>query len=743
MCTASWSWRVFAAVALSSTLAFTQTPQSASSQTHAGAPPSGTQQPRIGLVLEGGAALGLAHIGVITWLEEHHIPVSYVAGTSMGGLVGGLYATGSSPAEMKALISNMDWDHIMRDDIAFQELAYRRKEDAEDYPNYLEFGLKKGVRFPEGLNAGNSVGLVLDRIALPYSQVTDFNELPTPFACVATELVTGKQHVFRGGSLAVALRSTMSIPGVFSPVRDPEHIFVDGGLLDNLPVDVAKEMGADVIIAIHLETQKTKVDEPLGTFGVLGKSISVVIAANELRSMENADVLVSVPLAKYESTDYAKNSEIMKTGYDAAAAKAAVLTRFAVDDATWQQYQAARSAKKRTAPVPAFIEVEGTSPRISKDIEKSLAHVVGKPIDADKLEDDLTNVMGMGRYARVGYRGVQRNGRDGLIINADEKSYAPPTVRPIIVLDGSEYRHVQFTVGARITFFDLGIFGSEWRNDATVGTNTRFQSSYYLPFGKAHRWFVEPTAFAQNIQQSFYKHQDLYAEYRDREYGGNFDFGYTFGRRGQLRVGYEGAWQKFTATTASDPFGEPSGRVGATSLKYQLIDTDDAVMPHRGTLVQSAFNWYDSNPGSIEAFPTGEIRSTRFQPLNSYSSLVLAGDGGTSFSYNQGGVPPFFLGGIPDLLAYGSNEFPTDQYLLVKAGYLRNLFRLPPFVGDRAYFLALAEGGPVGRRSLDNAYPVDAAGALVIKTMIGPIAVGGAYGAGGHHKFFYQIGRIF
>jgi NTE family protein len=731
MCTASRFWKVFAAVALSSTVVSPQTPR-----------PAGTQ-PRIGLVLEGGAALGLAHVGVITWLEEHHIPVQYVAGTSMGGLVGGLYATGSSPADMKALVANMDWDQIMRDDIAFRELAYRRKEDAEDYPNYLEFGLKKGVSFPEGLNAGNSVGLVLDKIALPYSQVTDFNELPTPFACVATELVSGKQHVFRGGSLAAALRSTMSIPGVFSPVRDKEHIFVDGGLLDNLPVDVAKDMGADLIIAIHLETQKTKPDDPLGTFGVLGKSISVVIAANELRSMENADVLVSVPLAKFESTDYARNAEIIQAGYDAAASKAGVLSRFAVDDATWQQYQAGRTAKKRTAPVPTFIEVEGTSPRISKDIEKNLAHVVDKPIDPDKLEDDLTNIMGMGRYARVGYRGVQRDGRDGLIINADEKSYAPPTIRPIIVLDGSQYRHVQFTIGARLTFFDLGAFGSEWRNDAMVGTNTKFQSSYYLPFGQAHRWFVEPTAFAQNLQESFYQYQQLYAEYRNREFGGNVDLGYTFGRSAQLRIGYLAAHQKFVATTTTVPFGEPSGRVGATSLKYQLIATDDNVIPHRGTLVQSAFNWYDANPGSSEGFPTGELRSTRFQPISTRSSLLFAVDGGTNFSYNQGGVPPFFLGGIPDLLAYGSNEFPTDQYAIFKAGYLRNLWRLPPFVGDRVYALLDGEGGLVTRRNMADAHPVDLAGALVIKTMIGPIAVGGAYGAGGHHKFFYQIGKIF
>jgi NTE family protein len=343
----------------------------------------------------------------------------------------------------------------------------------------------------------------------------------------------------------------------------------------------------------------------------------------------------------------------------------------------------------------------------------------------------------------VGYHGIQRDGRDGLLINADEKSYAPPTIRPIIILDGSEYRHVQFTVGARLTFFDLGAFGSEWRNDASVGTNTRFQSSYYLPFGSAHRWFIEPSAFALNLQESFYNHQLLYAEYRDREFGGNFGFGYTFARSAQLQVGYEAAKQRFIPTTAADPFGEPDGRVGVTSLKYELVGRDDAVVPHRGTDLDAEMKWFDTNPDSSGGFPVGEIRSTRFQPLSESSSLVLAANGGTNFSYNQGGVPPFFLGGTPDLRAYGSNEFPTDQYLLFKAGYQRNLWRLPPFVGDRMYALALAEGGFVSRRREDNAHPADFAGLLVIKTLLGPISVGGSYGAGGHHKFFYTIGKIF
>src|SRR5438270_4327995 len=166
-------------------------------------------RPKVGLVLEGGGALGLAHIGVIQWLEEHRIPVSYVAGTSMGGLVGGLYATGHSAPEIKELIKTIDWDAVLQGQTPYKNFSFRRKQDAAEYPNRLEFGLKKGLQFPEGFNSGQEVMMILDRVALPYSGIQDFNELPTPFACVSTDLVTSQPYVFRDGSLSTALRSTM------------------------------------------------------------------------------------------------------------------------------------------------------------------------------------------------------------------------------------------------------------------------------------------------------------------------------------------------------------------------------------------------------------------------------------------------------------------------------------------------------------------------------------------------------
>src|SRR5271154_2677601 len=341
--------------------------------------PAAGNKPKLGLVLEGGGALGLAHIGVIQWLEEHRIPVSYVAGTSMGGLVGGVYATGRNPAEVRELVESIDWNEVLRGQIPFRNLDFRRKQDSVVYPGSIEFGLKKGIQFPEGFNTGQEVQFILDRVALPYSTIEDFDQLPIPFGCVATDLVSGKKYVFRSGSFATAMRSTMSLPGFFSPVRVDGHVFADGGLLDNLPVDVAKQMGADLTVAVSLEPQPMAPTENLSSFGVLGKSISVMIAANEVHSMEMADVLITVPLAKFNTMDYSQADALIKAGYDAAQSKAAVLSRFSVDEANWNQYLIDRAARRRQTPKPEFVEVAGTDSHSAKAIEKDFQPVINKP----------------------------------------------------------------------------------------------------------------------------------------------------------------------------------------------------------------------------------------------------------------------------------------------------------------------------------------------------------------------------
>src|SRR6267142_383894 len=197
-------------------------------------------RPRIGVALEGGGALGFAHIGVLRWFEEHHIPIDYIAGTSMGGLIGGLYATGKTPKQMEDFVREQDWNTIIGGRTPYEDLSYRRKEDLRAFQNPIFLGLKHRLSVASGLNAGHEVSMLIDRETLPYSNLDSFDDLPIPFRCVATDLVSAKQVVFSQGSLQTALRAPMSIPGLFAPVHDGDRVYVDGGLIGNLPTDVVR-----------------------------------------------------------------------------------------------------------------------------------------------------------------------------------------------------------------------------------------------------------------------------------------------------------------------------------------------------------------------------------------------------------------------------------------------------------------------------------------------------------------------
>ena len=287
-------------------------------------------RPKVALVFEGGGALGFAHVGVIDWLEAHHIPVDYVAGTSMGGLVGGLYASGMSPQEIKDFVEGINWSVVLSGQIPFPDLSFRRKEDKLAYPNRIEFGLKHGFSIPNGLNSGSAVGLLLDDKMLPYYDLKSFDDLPIPFRCVATDMTTGREHIFKDGSLPQAMRATMSIPGVFAPVQQGDSVFSDGGAVNNLPVDVARSMGAEVVIAVYLDTGPFDKKELNSLLGVAGRNVSIMVDANEVKNLKDANILLKADLSKFTSGDFEKSAEIIPQGVKVAQEHAAELEKYAI-----------------------------------------------------------------------------------------------------------------------------------------------------------------------------------------------------------------------------------------------------------------------------------------------------------------------------------------------------------------------------------------------------------------------------
>lgn len=704
------------------------------------------ENPKIGLVLEGGGALGLAHVGVIRWLEEHRIPISYIAGTSMGGLVGGAYATGRNAAEVRAVVDRIDWNQVIGGQVPFDDLSFRRKQDAHEYPSTLEFGLHKGLQFPSGLNSGQQVSLILDEIALPYYDLNSFDDLPIPFSCVAVDLIDQKEHIFRSGSLALALRSTMSLPGIFTPVHHDGHIYVDGGLLNNFPSSVARQMGADLVLGIHLETSRLKPDATLNSFSVLDHSISVVIAENERRAMRDADIVITVPLQKYTSMDFNQSKSIIEAGYEAAAANADKLMPLSVDEESWRRYMAQREARRKNAAVPLSVKVAGVDADIADPIAKEMSQYAGHPVETAELNHEMMDVSGTGPFSTANYSMKDQDGSPALEIEVGEKPYSPPVVRPLIVIDGSDYNNVFFSLGARITFFNFGGYRRELRNDVILGSQYGVTSEYYRPFTPTSRWFVAPRAGFNSNQYPLFSGDTLLALYRNREALGGLDFGYAFGRTGELRLGYEGGYRKLKPQIGDAPeLPTASGVTGDFRLQYTLNTLDSPVIPRSGNFLKFYTKYYHVNPAAPHGFPLSELQFENFFRISKPSSMFLNAFGGSSYGFKTG-IPAFGLGGVTRFIAFGTNELLTNQYFLFQAGYIRTLKNLPPLLGSTIDFLGIFEVGktyqlPSGPKP--PYLPGDVAGALVVNTLFGPIEVGGAVGNYGHAKFFFQLGRIF
>jgi NTE family protein len=700
----------------------------------------------IGVALEGGGALGQAHIGVLKWFEEHHIPIDYLAGTSMGGLVGGLYATGQSADDLKEIVKTANWPLLLSGSTPYQDLSFRRKEDTRDIPNSLEIGLKNGPTLPPGLNTGNQVALLIDRETLPYSTVTSFDDLPIPFRCVSTEIVSGKAYVFKSGSLSEAMRATMSIPGVFAPVRRGNQIFVDGGLVDNLPTDVVRQMGADIVIGVHLAIAPATAKDIQSAFGILGRSVELVIADTEIRGMAGTDLLIRADVEKYSTSDYTKTDELMAIGYAAAQEKAALFKPYQLDDAAWAQYLKEKNARLRTRiGVPQFVRVVGVGGEELINLEEFLGPLAGKPVDTTQMDHLLTRLAGVGRYDSITYQMINENGNDGLLIRVHEKSYEPPTLRPAFQVDGTQTDNVTFTLGSRLTFMDIAGFRSEWRTDLEVGETYGIKSELYRPIEPFGRWFFAPVVQASRSTFFVYKNGNPRADYRLDNSLGEFDLGYGFNRFTEVRVGYGVGFTDATLRLGTPDFNSYDGRIGALHARFILDHTNEAVIPTHGYYFQSNFYFYDTFPHATQAFPLLQMTAQFFQPVfNHRDSMYVIASGGTTFGYKGTGVPQFFLGGVGRLSAYGLNELEGNQYFLTRFGYLRKVFTLPTFVGKNVYASAYGEIGKMyGDPFPAPGLSADVAAGLLAETALGPVFIGGSVGDSGHSKWFFQLGRVF
>ena len=708
----------------------------------------GHKRPRIALVLEGGGALGFAHLGAIEYLEQHHIPIDFVAGTSMGGLIGGLYASGDSPAQIRQLVSQINWDHVLSGDIPFPDVSYRRKQDQIAYPNRLEFGLRHGLTLPSGLNSGQSVGLILDQAVLPTYNVSNFDQLPIPFRCVATDLTTGDKKVFDSGSLAQALRATMSIPGVFAPVTIDGHSYADGGAVDNLPVDVAKKAGADIVIAVYLDTGPTTTAEDTSFLTTAGKTIAIMIKANELQSLREADILLTVDLKGFTSSSFNSSAKIIPKGYAAAEKRAGLLDALALNDQQWKAYVAERDGRiHKTVPVPEFVDVVGAGKSIDGAIQKAMEPMVGKPINPKQIDKELTRAVGTGELASAGYAISEANGEHGLLVRATPKAYGPPFLKFGITIDGSDVEDVLFGMGGLLTMQNLGGYRSELRVDGYFGSGYGATGEYYRPFTESSLFFVAPHAYATRTRFDLYEDASKVSEFEIQRNGFGADVGYTGSRNYEIRAGEQLQWYSTISLIDYEAVPNQKLRQQITSLKYTYYGTDNAQLPRSGTGIQFNLDWHHNmDPGT--AFTKANLQIRSFLPISKDGSIFFTGAGGTAFGASAANLDlqGFSLGGPFHLSSYGIHELIGGQYFLFQSGYEHKVLPLNPFIGEGIYALVFLEGGKMydNLTTVDSGQtPFDGTIAIVARTALGPVYVGTSYGTDNHHKWWFGLRPLF
>jgi len=705
---------------------------------------------KIGLVLSGGGARGFAHIGVLKVLEENKIPVDYVAGASMGGLVGALYSTGRTPDEMERIIETLDWDTLLRGRTTFEALSYRRKEDRRNLPGAITLGGKGAkLNLPGSLNPGHEIGLALDRLMFSYGDKTDFDRLPIPFRVVATDLVNAETVVLKDGSLAQSLRATMAIPGVFAPVELNGKILADGGILNNIPTDVAKEMGADIIIVVNIETQLGDRAALQDLVGILGQTFYVATIENSRRSLRQADFIIAPDLENYTTFDFTKGKKIVELGYQGAQSKISLLNSLALDEAEWNWHLAERRAKARPSVeiTPEFLAIEGTTDQGAKTkIERELGgRYENKLLDKAALEKDLTRLTGTQRFDNLGYGTTSRGDETGLLVRVYdpvERTGRTTVLQVGVDVNNSETDDVNFNARARLTFFDVGGEGNEWRNDFSIGSRTLLATEFFRPFGRG-KFFAAPNAFYEDRKVNFYENGDRLAEFSFRTAQAGIDFGYATSRASELRFGYSIGRQKAARRIGSPLFSELSGRVSFASLRWNYDTRDNSQIPKRGVETRNSLNYYFDAPGADGSFAQAESRINAFRPLGEKTIVFGFGGGGTTFGKRAPLFQQFAVGGLFSVGGYGTGEFRGGNYVNGGFGALRETFSAPPYIGGKLYLGGWYEAGSAFENFSQAKYRQSVTGGALLETRIGPIFVGGSFAEGGRRKIYFSLGRFF
>ncbi len=707
------------------------------------------KRPKIGVVFGGGGAKGAAHIGVLKVLEEQKIPVDYIAGTSMGAIVGALYASGLSADELEKVITAIDWKDVFKGDPDRRDVDYRRKREDYEHLTALQVGIRDGkVVMPKGLVKDQKVNVLFEMLMLHTSDINDFDKLPIPYRAIATDLETGEMVVIKGGKLADAARASMSVPGAFPPIELNGRLLIDGGIVRNVPVDIVREMGADIIICIDVDKPLQNREEIGGSLSVLNQMIDIMMKKNvkeQIKTLGPQDVYINPELGKLGSTDFDKSAEIASLGEKAAREKLDSLKRYSVSEAEYAAFTARhhRDLVKEVKIASVKVEVEGKS-KISPEVVSSrLSIKPGDTVDVEKLKEEAGIIYGTGDFERVDLN-VKREG-DGydLLVKAKEKSWGPNYLRFGVALESDFEGSSSYNILVDYTRRWINRLGAEWKTQVNLGSPSGIYTEFYQPLSVKRLFFVSPWAeWRQNIFD-VYDGKKVEASYRITRYEGGIDFGIQPWMYGEARVGLQFA--KFRASPKSGKVDLPEDHItrGAVRVGGRLDQLDNVNFPNEGYLAQVKLLSSLKALGSDDEY--NKIEGSFVGAYTLWKQTVLLA---LSAGSHLGNDLPFYdqltLGGIFNLSGLRTNQLLGQSMAIGKVISYHKIGE--SFIGD-LYFGGSLETGNVWRaeeKQFDLS-KLRLAGSIFIgyDTIFGPLYIAFGHADGGYNAGYFYLGRPF
>lgn len=705
-------------------------------------------RPKVGLVLSGGAARGIAHIGVLKALEEQGVHIDAIAGTSMGAVIGGLYASGYSVEELEKLATTLDWQQALSDAPPRKDVPFRRKQDDRDFlvKQKLSFRDDGSLGLPLGVIQGQNLSLLLESKLAHTADTRDFDKLPIPFRAVATDIASGEKVVFSRGHLPQVIRASMSIPAVFAPVELDGRLLVDGGMVDNIPVDVARDMGVDLAIVVDIGTPLRDRKQLATVVDVLNQSITLMTRRNseeQLASLHQDDVLIQPSLAAFGVTDFGRAQDMIDAGYRAARAldnRLASLRRTEGDTGL----AVARSPRQRR-PIITAIKVENDS-KVSDDVIRYyIRQPLGAPLELDRLQTDMGTLYGLDYFDRVQYRVVHKGDDNILVINARGRRGGTDYLRLGLNLSDDMRGDSAFNLGASYRVNGINRLGAEWLTRAQIGDQQELYSEFYQPLDVGSRYFVAPYLDfgSQNIEATL--DNDPIAEYRLERYGFGLNLGRQIGTYGEVRVGVGKAWGEAEVRIGDQDLPSVSFNEGFYELKYSFDTFDNVYFPHSGEDIGLTVRKYDKSLDSDEQYRQWELKLDKAFSSGP-NSLVLGGRYGRTLDDAQVVTSSFVFGGARQLSGFRQDSVSGQNISLMRMVYYR---RLTP----RAYLpldFPLYLGGSLERgrawnndNEFDSGYINAASIFLGLETPLGPLNI--SYGANDEHQkaVYLNLGHTF